>query len=128
MEGYIDDLEPGRFSAATLKSVAQNVNGSWTRAGHLEGRNQKIRSRATASAGSVTYALLLAYLTGVRGYELFSTEYARLLDCSSERAIELAEEASRKGWLVFKRVGTVMEVLFPTMIRLQEMERLREQG
>jgi hypothetical protein len=127
-EAFIDDLDPGRFSPATLKSVAQNVNGTWTHAGHLEGRNQKKRSRAVASAGAVAYALLLGYLTGVRGYELFSTEYARLLDCSSERTIELAEEASRKGWLVFKRVGTVMEVLFPTMIQTKEMEQLREQG
>ena len=128
MEAFIDELEPGRFSAATLKSVAQNVNGTWTHAGHLEGRSQKIRARATASAGAVTYALLMGYLTGVRGYELFSTEYARLLDCSRERAIDLAEEASRKGWLVFKRVGTVMEVLFPAIIQPEEMERLREQG
>lgn len=128
MEEFIDSQDPGRFSPATLKSVAQNVNGTWTRAGHLEGRSQKVRSRAVATTGAVAYALLLGYLTGVRGYQLFSTEYVRLLDCSVDRAIEMAEEASRKGWIVFKRVGTVMEVLFSTIIGPQDMERIHEQG
>ena len=51
-----------------------------------------------------------------------------MLDCSFDKAIELAEEASRKGWIVFKRVGDVIEVLFPNLINEQEMEWLREQS
>jgi len=72
--------------------------------------------------------LLLGYLTGVRGQALFQTEYARLLDCTLNKAIELAEDASRKGWIVFKRVGDVIEVLFPKLINQEEMEWLREQN
>jgi hypothetical protein len=128
MEEFIDNQDPGRFSPATLKSVAQNVNGTWTHAGHLEGRSQKMRSWAVATTGAVAYALLLGYLTGVRGYQLFFTDYVRLLDCPAERAIEMAEEASRKGWIVFKRVGTVMEVLFPVLLGPEDMERIHEQG
>jgi hypothetical protein len=44
------------------------------------------------------------------------------------RAVALAEEASRRGWIVFKRVGEVIEVLFPRLITPQEMEWIREQS
>lgn len=128
LEEFIDAIEPGRFSKATLKSTAQNINSTWTKSGHLVGRAKKVRVRAIPTAGSVSYALLLGYLTGVRGQPLFRTEYTKLLDCSFERLVELAEEASRKGWIVFKRVGDVVEILFPNLINEQEMEWLREQS
>lgn len=128
LEEFIDALEPGRFSKATLKSTAQNINSTLTKSGHLVGKAKKIRARAVPTAGSVSYALLLGYLQGVRGQELFQTEYVKLLECSFERAIELAEEASRRGWIILKRVGDVIEVLFPLLINQEEMEWLREQN
>lgn len=128
LEEFIDSQEPGRFSQATLKSAAQNISSSWTKSGHLNGRVKKVRAHPTPTPGSVSYALLLGYLTGARGQELFRTEYIKLLDCSRDQAIELAEEASRKGWITFKRVGDVIEVLFPSLINQQEQEWLREQG
>ncbi|QEP45093.1 hypothetical protein D5085_07770 [Ectothiorhodospiraceae bacterium BW-2] len=128
VEQFIDDLEPGRFSAGTLKSTAQNINASWTKSGHLNGRAKKVRTMATATAGSVVYALLLGYLSGERGQSLFQTEYIRLLECSFDKAIDLAEEASRKGWITLKRVGDVIEVNFPNLIKPEEMEWLREQN
>lgn len=128
LEAFIDAQEPGRFSKATLKSTAQNINSTWTKSGHLSGRVRKVRSRANPTAGSVSYALLLGYLTGVRGQALFQTEYTKLLDCTFDKAIELTEEASRKGWIVCKRVGNVIEVLFPNLINQEELEWLREQS
>ena len=125
---FIGSQEPGRFSKATLKSTAQNINSTWTKSGHLHGRARKVRAHAKPTCGSVSYALLLGYLTGVRGQALFQTEYAKLLDCTMDKAIELAEEASRKGWIVFKRVADVIEVLFPKLIGQEEMEWLREQN
>jgi hypothetical protein len=128
LEEYIDNKEPGRFSRATLKSVAQNVNSSFTKSGHLTGRAKKIRAKAEATVGSAAFALFLGFLEGSRGEGLFSTEYTRLLDCPNHKIIELAEEASRRGWIVFKRVGNVMEVLFPNLLTPQEMEWIREQN
>lgn len=128
LEEYIEDKQPGRFSKATLRSTAQNLNGTWTKSGHLAGRSKKIRTIAKATPGSVAYALFLGYLTGARGEAIFNTEYIQLLDCSVERAIELAEDASRRGWIVFKRVGTVIEVLFPNLLTAQEMGWVREQN
>ena len=128
LEEFIDDKDPGRFSQATLKSTAQNINSTWTKSGHLEGKVRKIRIQATATAGSVSYALLLGYLTGARGESLFKTEYTALLDCAFEKKIELAEEASSRGWIVFKRIGEVMEVQFPNLMTDQEMEWIHEQN
>lgn len=128
LEEFLDSLEPGRFSKATLKSTAQNINSTWTQSGHLTGKVKKVRSRAKATPGSTAYALFLGYLQGIRGEALFASEYAKLLDCSVDRAIELAEEASRRGWIVLKRVGRVIEALFPHLINDQEMEWIREQN
>lgn len=128
VESCIDNAEPGRFSPATLKSTAQNVNSSFTQAGHLTGKVRKVRTKVIATPGTVSYALLLGYLTGARGESLFQTEYAKLLDCSFERALSLAEDASRRGWIVFKRVGDVIEVVFPNLINTEEMEWVREQS
>ena len=128
LEAFIDATEPGRFSNATLTSTAQNINATWTQAGHLAGHRHKVRAKALPTAGSVAYALLLGYLSGSRGQALFTTEYARLLDVSCEQKMQLAAEACRRGWLVFKRVGEVIEVLFPHLIQAQELEWLREQN
>jgi hypothetical protein len=124
----MDAGEPGRFSQATLQSTVRNILSTWTQSGHLQGRAKKIRVRANPTAGSVSYALLLGYLTEARGPGLFQTEYLKLLDCSFDSALELASDASRKGWIVCKRVGEVIEVLFPNLIHQQEMEWLREPG
>ncbi len=120
LEEFIDYKDPGHFSMATLKSTAQNLNATWTKSGHLIGKVRKIRSRARATPGAVAYALFLGYLSGARGEALFTTEYAHLLDCHKEHAIELAETASRSGWIVFKRIGNVVEVQFPNFLIAQE--------
>ena len=94
--------------------------------GHLAGRVRKVRARAVATPGAVSVALLLGYVSGLRGESLFKSDYTKMLDCSFERTIELAEDASRRGWISLKRVGQVVEVLFPNLITAQEMEWLRE--
>lgn len=126
LEEFIDEQEPGRFSKATLKSTAQNINSSLTQTSHLSGRNRKVRSRAVATPGSVSFALLLGFISGLRGESLLKSEYTQLLDCSFDKALELAEDASRKGWISLNRVGSVIEVRFPNLINAQEMELLRE--
>ena len=128
MEEFIDAQEPGRFSKATLKSTAQNINSSWTQSGHLAGRVRKVRARAVATPGTVSLALLLGYVSGLRGESLFKSDFTRMLDCSFEKTIEFAEDASRRGWISLKRIGQVVEVLFPNLITAQEMEWLREQN
>jgi len=128
LENYIDNEDPGRFGMKMLQSLVRNILSTWTQSGHLQGRSNKIRSKTTTTPGSVTYALLLGYLEGERGESLFNTPYTKLLDCHPSIMLELAEEASRKGWFVLKRIGKVIDVSFPNLITDQEMEWIREQN
>ena len=126
MVDFINQIEPERFSKITTESIAKNLNSTWTKSGHLQGRTKKVRSKANATPAAVGYALYISYLQGVRGTELFETDYLKMLDCSKEKAIELAEIASSRGWIVFKRIGNVIEVLFPNLISIEEAKLLRE--
>jgi hypothetical protein len=127
-EEFLESRYPDRFSAATLRSTRQNIASTWTQSGHLAGRVRKIRANPTATPGSTAFALFLGFLSGERGEALFATDYVRVLDCSFERAVEFAETASRKGWIVFKRVSNVIEVLFPSLLTEREMGWIREQS
>lgn len=128
LEDFISGKFPGRFSPATLKSVAQNINATLTQSGHLSGRVRKHREHASASPASVAYALLLGYASGARGPELFNTRYMKAQDLPASACMELAEQAARRGWLNFKRIADVIEVDFPQLIRTNEREAIREQA
>lgn len=128
MEDFLQHEFPGRFSKGALNSTSRNLKASWTKSGHLGGRAKKFRVKADASSGSVSYALLLGFLSGIRGKSLFESEYMKLLDCPIGEAIELADAAARNGWIIFKRLGDVVEVLFPTILTPTEMELACEQG
>ncbi|MGQ4661360.1 hypothetical protein [Lysobacter sp. F6437] len=119
---------PDRFSPATLKSVAQNINSTLTQAGHLSGRVRKQREQARPTAGSVAYALLLGYASGARGPELFHTRFMKAQDAPVAVCVDLAQQAARKGWIEFKRVADVMEADFPRLIRAEEEVVIREQA
>jgi len=126
MESFIEKSNPNRYSDATLRSMAQNIDSTWTKTGHLSGKVQKARTRAVPGPGAAAYALLLAYLTGHRGQLLFETDFLKILDTSIEHAIELAELASRRGYMVFNRIGEVIDVSFPGLLTQQEKEGLLE--
>ena len=125
MEAHIEALFPNRFSAATLKSTAQNLNASWTKAGHLSGRAVKIRCKANPTPGNAAYAVFLGYLAGLRGLSLFSSPYAKLLDCSADKSLELAQQAGQKGWLSINHIADVFEVSFPNLLPRTDREWLQ---
>ena len=127
LESFIDQLEPGRFSKATLTSTAQNVAGTWTQAGHLSGRVKKVRRLVQPTPAAVAMALLLSFVRGDRGQLQFESEYIKLLDCSAGQGMELAETAASKGWINFKRVDSIMEVAFPRLLTEEERKWLVEQ-
>lgn len=128
VETFMTAKFPDRFSPATLKSVAQNINSTLTQAGHLSGRVKKRREQATPTAGSVGFALLLGHASGARGPELFQTRFMKAQDAPVAVCIDLAEEAARKGWIEFKRVADVMEAAFPRLIRPEEEAVIRDQA
>ncbi|WP_344701072.1 hypothetical protein [Halomonas cibimaris] len=113
LEEQIETLWPNRFSPATRKSSAQNINSSLTKSGHLQGRSKKIRRQPPVTPGAVAYALYLSWLQGDRGELLLRSLYCRLLEAGDERVLELAAQASAKGWIVMRHIDNVIDVAFP---------------
>lgn len=126
MEEALHEQWPDRYSAATLRSLAQNVNGTWTGAGYLKGRTKKYRTHPEVRPVNVAFALFLGYLQGATGNRLFTTEWTRLLECRLEKLTELAREASYSGLISFKHSSEVMEVTFPGYLTKEEESWLHE--
>lgn len=120
MEAVFADRFPERFSAATLKSVAQNVNGTWTNAGYLTGRTKKFRSEPEIRAVNVVFALLMGYIQGATGNRLFTSEWMQMLECRTERLLDLARMASHSGLITFKHSSEVIEIGFPDLLTREE--------
>jgi hypothetical protein len=104
---------PHRYSPKTVRSISENLLSSWTQSGHLEDKNMKTRVKATAGPASVTYALFLGYLCGVRGKLLHNTVWTNVLDATDSEIQEYVYESVRKGWLIYKNAGGIVEVSFP---------------
>src|SRR3546814_20880604 len=73
---------PDRFSPASLRSAAQNVGGTWTAAGLLQGHRHKVRSRPEPPPESVALPLFLVYLEGPTGQRLFTSVWLHLFGVS----------------------------------------------
>ena len=124
LEELLSQDEPGRFSAASLKSFAQNINGTWTQAGFLEGRVRKTRTIPKIATTNVSFALFLGYLEGLSGQRLFSSRWTKLLPGSLEELEKMANSAYQRGQIVYMNAGGVKEVRFPGYLTPEE-ERIR---
>lgn len=108
----LDHASGGRLGETTLGALAGGVRSSWTQSGHLQGRVRKRRSRVSAEAAAAVYGLFLGRLSGFGGVSLFDSPWCRLLDRTPTEVDELAFEASRRGWLTYRRMGSVVEIEF----------------
>ena len=126
VEDFLSESYPDRFTAASLKSFAQNVAGTWTAAGALLGHRRKTRAAPTPRPEVMTLLLFLGYLQGRTGQRLFSSEWMALLSSSPGELEALANSASHRGLLVFMNAGGVKEVRFPGYLTPEE-ERIRQE-
>jgi len=124
LEEAVEASAPSRFNPPTRNKIARNALSSWTQSGHLEGRRVKTRRRPVVTAANTAYALLLGYLCGLRGSMLFGTFWTGLLDVPTEKLHAMTAEASRREWLDYKRLGTVVEVGFNGLLTRREKELL----
>ena len=109
----IEDMGPGKCSAATLNSASRNLIATFYKTGHLGGNKiHKVRAQAVAGPASVTYAAAIAYALGERGLYLCDNEFVKALDCSKEKALGLLADADIKGLIRFRHLGEVMDVQF----------------
>jgi len=126
IESHLRATHPGRFSAASLKSFAQNIAGTWTAGGLLEGRVRKMRSKPEPRPESVALLLFMGYLEGRTGPRLFSSSWMSLLSSSLDECEALACSATHRGILVFMNAGGVKEVRFPGYLSPEE-ELIRQE-
>lgn len=101
-----------RLNDSTLNKVVRNAASSWTQTGHLEGRALKIRRQVHPTPACVAFALYLAYIAGFRGYDLFTSGWVSVLDCSPTQGRTFALEAKRLGFLDLRMAGDVVEINF----------------
>lgn len=113
----VEERYPDVYNPATAAKIGRNTASSWTQSGHLEGRANKVRRRPVVSPVSATMALLLGYVSGLRGEALFTSFWARVLDVSPEEVRQLAADANRSGYLELKDGGGVVEVGFRHLLR-----------
>ena len=114
---------PDRFSAASLKSIGGNSISTWTQSGHLEGTKIRRRAQPEATVGTTAFALLLGWLTGLRGLSLFDSTWARLVSPRTADLDTLAFAASNRDWLRYKRLGDVVEIDFTAFLAGLEVPR-----
>lgn len=115
MEAFLAKDDPERFSAASLKSFSQNINGTWTQAGFLSGKAKKYREIPKVSYVNVAYALFLAHCHGLSGQRLFDSFWCRMLGQDKQQLFDLAHRASLRGMINFKQASEVVEVTFPRL-------------
>src|SRR5262249_40228897 len=90
---------PESYSDSVRAKIGRNAASSWTQAGHLRGRVEKVRARATATPSTTAYAFLIGHLDGARGQGLLETPWGRALDSPDHAIYRLAVVAAQRGWI-----------------------------
>lgn len=126
MEQHLENGFPNRFSPAMKKSMAQNVNTSWTFAGHLKGKAKKIRQWPAPRPTSAAYAMLVGYLTGLRGEQLLDSPFAALVSANRAQLQTALFLAAARGLLAFKQAAGIVEFDFTNLLTPAEQELLYE--
>lgn len=126
MEKHLENGFPGRFSPAMKKSMAQNVNTTWTFGGHLAGKAKKTRRLPEPRPVSAAYAMFVGYLTGLRGERLLNSAFASLVASNRTQLIAALSLASAKGLLSLKQAAGIVEFDFPNLLTSAEKALLHE--
>lgn len=124
MEAHLELGFPGRFSPAMKKSLAQNVNTTWTSAGHLKGVAVKRRTIPEPRMAASTFAVFAGYLLGLRGQASVESDFGPLVGADATVLTRHLSSASGRGWVRFRHAGGVFEVDFSPALTLEEQEVL----
>jgi hypothetical protein len=126
MERHLELGFSGRFSPAMKKSMAQNVNTTWTFGGHLAGRVRKTRLTPEPRPTSAAYAMFAGYLEGLRGEQLLDSAYALLIAPNRPQLLAALSLAAAKGLLSLKIAAGIVEFDFSKLLTPTELELLHE--
>jgi hypothetical protein len=109
-----------RLNESTLDKVVRNAAASWTQSGHLTGHSRKSRVKVQPTLFVACYAILLGYLLGRRGADLFETVWAKVLDSTPDELVFLAMDAKRYGLMDIKQSGGMFAVSFDNALTVAE--------
>jgi Putative inner membrane protein (DUF1819) len=126
MEQHLESGFPGRFSPAMKKSMAQNVNTTWTFGGHLSGKAKKVRQFPEPRPISAAYAMFVGYLTGLRGERLLDSPFAALVASNRSQLEAALSLASAKGLLSLKKAAGIVEFDFSNLMTSTEQDVVHE--
>ena len=126
MEQHLEKGFPDRFSPAMKKSMAQNVNTTWTYGGHVTGKAKKIRRLPEPRPISAAYAMFVGYLTGLRGERLLDSVFAFLVASNRSQLQAALSLASAKGLLSLKQAAGIVEFDFSNLLTPAEQALLHE--
>lgn len=115
LEENIENLHPGKYSANTRRSVAQNLASSWKQAGYIMGKVKSIRSRANPGYLALAFAMFLEYLHGNRGDYILTGKWVQALDLPESTVRAFAFEAAKRDLLNYQYSGGVTSLSFPTL-------------
>ena len=124
MTDALEEGTGGRFNDSTLDKIVRNASSSWTQSGHLQGRARKFRQQLRATPVASAYAFILGYLQGIRGQNLFSCPWTKVLDLDELEARERADDAKRLGLLDMKQSGSLIDISFPKLLTGADKELL----
>ncbi len=126
MEQHLENGFPGRFSPAMRKSMAQNVNTTWTYGGHVAGRARKVRLLPEPRPVSAAYAMFVGYLTGLRGEWLLNSVFASLVASNLSQLQTALSLASTRGLLSLKQAAGIVELDLSNLLTPTEQALLHE--
>lgn len=124
MESHLESCFPGRFSQSMKKSLAQNVNTSWTACGHLSGRSKKLRTFPKPRFGAVCFAMFAGWLSGLRGDFLLNSTFARVVLADPGTILTMLRDGSSHGWVRLRSGGGVTEIDFSPLLTENELSLL----
>ena len=112
IEENIEKYHPARYSAATRRSMAQNIGSSWKQAGFIVGKVKNIRTQPDISYRVACFAYLLAYLQGARGEFIWNNIGVKSLCLNEIRLRELAVECAIRDLMQYQYAGNVTAISF----------------
>jgi len=112
LEENLEKYHPNHYSENTRRSIAQNIASSWKQSGYVVGKVKNIRTKTSPDYYIVTFALIMAYLDGIRGDFLLASKWVKVLDITESQVRELAIEAARRDLLQYNFAGGVTTFSF----------------
>jgi len=115
-EENIENFFPQKYSVNTRRSMAQNIASSWKQAGFITGKVKNIRTQPEINYLVVTFALLLAYLNGLRGDFILKSDWVKALSLDERTVRYLAIEAGKRDLLQYQFAGNVTSLTFNNLL------------